>query len=180
MMTNQVGRNLSIGLVILIHFRLLQIEKSPKIATGSSNSYGQKSIFRVLGSGPPSFGATWLNRGSNNLIQMGLETGLPLQNRLMTIFCANVLDLLHSYFVCCYVAGIRSDLYDAVCFNNVQLGDKKHTMRIVARHGDRSYSFMNTLIQNTLVIVAIGIILLTKTKHRRELNYRRRKFTILD
>ncbi|KAL8471372.1 hypothetical protein ACS0TY_028867 [Phlomoides rotata] len=142
--------------------RLLQIEKSPKIATGSSNSYGQKSIFRVLGSGPPSFGATWLNRGSNNLIQMGLETGLPLQNRLMTIFCANVLDPLHSYFVCCYVAGIR------------------HTMRIVARHGDRSYSFMNTLIQNTLVIVAIGIILLTMTKHRWELNYRRRKFTILD
>ncbi|KAL8490363.1 hypothetical protein ACS0TY_026033 [Phlomoides rotata] len=39
---------------------------------------------------------------------------------------------------------------------------------------------MNRLIQNTLVIVAIGIILLTKIKQRRDRNDRRRKFTILD
>ncbi|KAL8469419.1 hypothetical protein ACS0TY_032308 [Phlomoides rotata] len=57
---------------------------------------------------------------------------------------------------------------------------KRHTMRTIARQGDRSYSFMNRLIQNTVVIVSIGIILLTKTKQRREINDHRRKFTIFD
>ncbi|KAL8490583.1 hypothetical protein ACS0TY_022554 [Phlomoides rotata] len=56
----------------------------------------------------------------------------------------------------------------------------RDTMRTVARQGVRSYSIMNRLIQNTLVIVAIGIILLTKIKQRRDRNDRRRKFTILD
>ncbi|KAL8457177.1 hypothetical protein ACS0TY_035138 [Phlomoides rotata] len=58
--------------------------------------------------------------------------------------------------------------------------DLRHTMRIVARQNDRSYSLMNTLLHNTVVLVSIGILLLSKTKCRREINVRRRKFTIRD
>ncbi|KAL8504082.1 hypothetical protein ACS0TY_022711 [Phlomoides rotata] len=53
-------------------------------------------------------------------------------------------------------------------------------MCTVARQNDRLYSLMNTLLHNTVVIVSIGILILTKNKHRLEMSVRRRKFTILD
>ncbi|KAL8523035.1 hypothetical protein ACS0TY_013127 [Phlomoides rotata] len=39
---------------------------------------------------------------------------------------------------------------------------------------------MDTLFHNTFVIVSIGILILMLNKRHRRMNYRRRKFTILD